>query len=252
MSNIAKYSCTALAGTNKVGKLRADENGYREMVLGAYDFDNSAGAVYPFESAQSLFKSSSSLMRRIANGQCRGEYGHPKPLPGMTNQQYLERILRIEESAICVHFKEVWIDKDNVKDERGKPVIAVVGKVKPCGPNGPALEEQLNNTEENVAFSVRSLTNDRMVAGKLHKHMKVLVCWDYVNEPGISVANKYQAPALEGISDDIEIVPSMLDVAERHQQRAGVSMENAVSSTMVRSELGWSKVQNLSTASQNW
>ena len=79
MSNIAKYSCTALAGTNKVGKLRADENGYREMVLGAYDFDNSAGAVYPFESAQSLFKSSSSLMRRIANGQCRGEYGHPKP-----------------------------------------------------------------------------------------------------------------------------------------------------------------------------
>ena len=173
-------------------------------------------------------------------------------LPGMTNQQYLERILRIEESAICVHFKEVWIDKDNVKDERGKPVIAVVGKVKSCGPNGPALEEQLNNTEENVAFSVRSLTNDRMVAGKLHKHMKVLVCWDYVNEPGISVANKYQAPALEGISDDIEIVPSMLDVAERHQQRAGVSMENAVSSTMVRSELGWSKVQNLSTASQNW
>ena len=81
-----------------------------------------------------------------------------------------------------------------------------------------------------------------MVAGKLHKHMKVLVCWDYVNEPGISVANKYQAPALEGISEDIEIVPSMLDVAERHQHSAGVSMENAISSTMVRTELGWSKV----------
>ena len=211
MSNIAKYSCTALAGTNKVGRLKTDEHGYRQMVLGAYDFDNSAGATYPFESAKSLFESSSSLMRRIANGQCRGEYGHPKPLPGMTNQQFLERILRIEESAICVHFKEVWIDKDNVKDENGKPVIAVMGKVKPCGPHGPALEQQLSNTEENVAFSVRSLTNDRMVGGKLNKHMKVLVCWDYVNEPGISVANKYQAPALEGIAEDIEIVPSMLD-----------------------------------------
>ena len=58
MSNIAKYSCTALAGTNKAGKLKADEHGYREMVLGAYDFDNSAGAVYPFESAQALFKRS--------------------------------------------------------------------------------------------------------------------------------------------------------------------------------------------------
>ena len=68
MSNIAKYSCTALAGTNKVGRLKTDEHGYRQMVLGAYDFDNSAGATYPFESAKSLFESSSSLMRRIANG----------------------------------------------------------------------------------------------------------------------------------------------------------------------------------------
>jgi len=90
------------------------------------------------------------------------------------------------------------------------------------------------------------------VGGKLNKHMKVLVCWDYVNEPGISVANKYQAPALEGIAEDIEIVPSMLDAVERQQQRSGVSMENSVSSTMVRSELGWSKVQNLNFASQSW
>ena len=82
--------------------------------------------------------------------------------------------------------------------------------------------------------------------------MKVLVCWDYVNEPGISLANKYAAPALEGMSEDIEIIPSMLDAAERHQSQHGVSMENAISSTMVRSDLGWSKVQNLNFPSREW
>lgn len=202
MSQRATFSCTSLMGTNKAGVLKPDENGYYTVVLGALDVYNSAGDFYPFESAKELFKESSSLMRRIKNGACRAEYGHPKKLPGMTDREFLSRILTIHEDKVCCHIKEVTMDYSNVKGADGKPVIAVIGKIKPSGPYGQILKEQLENKEENVCFSIRSLTKDVFDGRVNRKNLMQVICWDYVNEPGISVANKYQSPALESVNDE--------------------------------------------------
>lgn len=221
----AHFACTALVGTNKTGKLPVDENGYYTVVLGAFDFYNSANEYYPFASAKELFKESSSFMRRVRTGNARGEYGHPKPLPGMNDRQYIDRILEIKESQICCHFKEIWIDNKTIRGANGNYIIAVMGKVRPCGPYGPALKASLDNTDENVCFSVRCLTENQLIAGVRNKHMRVLVTYDFVNEPGISIANKYQAPSLEAY-DETAFLPTTISEAMIAASVSSVSVES--------------------------
>jgi len=253
--NRVTYGCTALVGTNKVGTLKADSDGYYDLVLGALDFHNSSGAFYPLASAKHLFEDSSSLMRRIANGNCKGECGHPKKKPGMTMREYLERIMTVEETNVCCHFQEVTIDASGaVKDKNGRAVVAVRGKVKPTGPRGEALREALENPKENVNFSVRSLTNDVVEGGRVVKHIKTIVCWDWVNEPGISVASKYSSPSLESFQEAY-FAPTHFDELEAQYANAGVSLEsNGISLESIREDLGWTKRKSgiVVPASANW
>ena len=201
MSNSIKFACTSLAGTNKCGQLKKDENGYYELVVGALNVFNSAGQYYVYEQAKELFQSSSQLMRRVARGSLRGEYGHPKMVPGMTNEQFANRVMSIYEENTCCHHKEITLDFDRVKDEQGRPVIAIISKVLPSGPNGPALQKSLENPNENVCFSIRAFTDDFRDGGVYKRVLKTIVTWDLVNEPGIAFAEKFKAPALEGLSE---------------------------------------------------
>ncbi len=238
----ATFTCTALLGTNKAGILKPDADGYYQVVLGALDIFNSGGAYYPYESAKQLFMESSSLMRRIANGALRGEYGHPRPLPGQTMRDFMSRVLDIYEPNVCCHIRKVTIDASGrVKDDKGRPVIAILGEIKPCGPMGPALKESLDNPSENVCFSIRSITCDTMVNGVVHKHLKTIVTWDYVNEPGLSPAKKWHAPALESIVPDTPFIPEHLLAVKTQHERTGVSLEShgGLSAETVMEELGW-------------
>lgn len=236
MNQNLHYSCTALAGTNKVGLLKPDENGYYTMVLGALEYPNSRGDIYTLASAQKLFEEGSALLRRIRNGQLRAEYGHPKQLPGQSLSEYTSRILTIYEEKVCAHISEVWIDYNNVKDkESGKAIITFLGKVKPCGPYGHCLKEILDDPKQNAAFSVRSITSNRQVGFRLYKDFTLIVTWDYVNEPGLAPANKFQSPALEALADgsDADIVDvnliltkDLIESTKRFMTRNNVSMES--------------------------
>lgn len=236
----ASFSCTALVGTNKAGILKPDADGYYTVVLGALDFYNTAGSFYPFESAKELFKESSSLMRRIANGCLHGEMGHPRKQPGMSQRDFVNRVMDIHETNICCHIRKVTIDYGSVKDAQGRPCIAIIGEVKPTGPMGPALKEALDNPSQNVCFSIRSLTNDIMVGGVVHKHLRAICTWDAVVEPGISVANKWRSPALESLVEET-IVPAQLLALREAQRGTRVSMEThgGLSAESLLRDLGW-------------
>jgi hypothetical protein len=201
-NNSIRFACSAMAGSNKVGNIKRDEKGYYPLVVGALDMFNSAGQFYVYEQAKELFKSSSQFMRRVSNGALRGECGHPKQLPGMSNEQYANRVMSVYEDNTCCHHKEITLDFDNVKDENGRPVIAIISKVMPSGPMGPALEKSLNNPDENVCFSIRAFTDDYRERGITKRVLKTIVTFDQVTEPGISVANKFKSPALESLEED--------------------------------------------------
>jgi len=241
--NQASFACTALMGTNKAGVLKPSEDGYYTLVLGALNIFNSANAYYPAtDSAKQLFKESSSLMRRIANGALRGEYGHPRMTPGMTTRDFLTRVMDIYEPNVCCHIRKVWIDYTSVKDAQGKPVIAIIGEVKPSGPMGAALKASLDNPSENVCFSIRSITNDEMRGGVVHKHLKTIVTWDYVNEPGLAVAKKWHSPALEAVQEEVPFIPAHLAAAlnaQRSCRAMGMESAGGIGAEEIAQDLGW-------------
>ena len=236
MSNAVTFSCTSLAGSNKVGILKPDENGYYEMVVGALNVYNSAGQFYVYEQAKELFQSSSQFMRRVNRGALRGEYGHPKMTPGMSNEQFANRVMSIYEENTCCHHKSITLDFDRVKDSSGKPVIAIISKVYPSGPMGHVLEKSLKNPNENVCFSIRSFTDDFREGGITKRVLKTIVTFDQVLEPGISVAEKFQSPGLE----DFKFTRGEIE-RSASKQIAGYSTESArMNVDELFTSMGWS------------
>ena len=241
MVSSVRFACTALAGSNKAGNVKQDDNGYYPMVVGALNVYNSAGQFYVYEQAKALFESSSQLMRRVSRGALRGELGHPKPQPGMSNDAFANRVMSIYEENVCCHHKEITLDFENIKDDRGQPIIAIISKVMPSGPMGPVLEKSLKNNNENVCFSIRAFTDDYRDAGVTKRVLKTVVTFDYVNEPGISFANKFKSPSLEGLVDDgMVITRGEIERGVHAANKCGVATESAILSAgeLFRS-MGW-------------
>ena len=243
MLNNVTFTCTRLFGTNKVGDLKKNERGYYTMVIGALNMFNSAGMYYRADAAKQFFEESSSFMRRVKRGALRGEYGHPRREAGMSMQAYYARLLSIHEDKVCCHFASVNLDFENYKDDQGRPIVAIIAEVCPNGPLGHVLEKQLANPQENVCFSIRSFTDDKMERGVINRYIKTIVTFDYVNEPGMSVAEKFNSnnPSLESL-EDINISRGQIEAATKQLTSiAGVGMESAqLNAFELMQSLGWS------------
>jgi hypothetical protein len=128
-----KFTCSSLTGTNKKGTISKDKDGYYDMVIGGLNILNSAGEYYEYNGAKELFKSSSSFYRRIKRGVLRGEVGHPRRQPYQSLDDYMARILDIDEKNVCVHFAEVYLDFENFSNPDGTKAIAIRSKLAPDG-----------------------------------------------------------------------------------------------------------------------
>jgi hypothetical protein len=222
MASLIKFTATKLSSKGKQGVIVPDADGYRTMIVGGLNAFNSAGEFYVLDGAKQLFESSSSFMRRIQNGCLKGEVGHPKPTPGMSATAFMDRVCSIDEPNVCVHFKEIWLDPDykpGVGTSTNPGIVPIMAKLKPSGAKGPALEAALSNPNENVCFSIRALTRDTRVGRVNHRTLVFIQTFDWVNEPGISIANQWDAPALEAKQPtEVPILDPLYDqVITRHQ-----------------------------------
>lgn len=191
-------------------KLKPDGDGYYKVILGAFNVFNSAGAFYEMTPLlESLFKPKSPLMMRLGQGYLRSENGHPKKMPGEPQIDFIRRVMSIDENKICGHIRQIeLVSMDKKESGSNDNVVRVYGWVKPEGPYATSLRDSLENPHSNTAFSIRSLSKDRMVGSTVVKDIKHISTWDFVNAPGISIANKHQL-AMESIDlaifDDNEI-----------------------------------------------
>lgn len=198
------YESTLLMGTNKAGKLRCDPDGYYDVALGGFDTYNSGGAYYDFASARGHFDSDHEFMRRIQNRALYGELGHPDPIPGMSKVDWITRIIQTDPKNISHHIKSVELDDTTFKNRDGKPQVTVFGRIKPAGPHAQSMGESMDNPDENIAFSIRSLTQDKFdpYRGCMVKKMVKIVTFDRVIEPGIATSVKLLHPSLESLAVD--------------------------------------------------
>jgi Peptidase S80 family len=199
-----KFTSTRLDGTGKKGLLKPDNDGYYVMPVGGLNVYNSVGQFYTADGARKLFENSSAFMRRVKSGCLKGELGHPKRMPGMSSDDYLSRILSVEETNVVCHFSSIWLDEDFGRKNpkfNNPNLVAIMARLKPSGVHGASLAASLNNPEEEVCFSIRALTQDFYEKGVTHRVLEQIVTWDNVTEPGLSLAKKTFSPMLECLSE---------------------------------------------------
>lgn len=193
----------ALVGTNRSGEIKPDEKGWYDVFLGAFNFGNSYGAEYDAEPVRQILMGDSIIARRIKQGRLFGELGHPMMTPGMTEKDYIARLMILDEKNEVMSIKTITIDT-TAKDKHGRPIIALRGLIKPSGPHRAVLEQKLNDPDINVNFSIRTLAQNYYQNGKLRKRIGNFITVDNVGEPGIDVADKYNAPSTESYMMDID------------------------------------------------
>lgn len=227
-----KYACTALVGTNKGGVLKPDANGYYRMILGAFNIYNSAGLWYNYETSKHIFDSSSSFMRRMSAGNLYSEEDHPQWVDGTPLDMYVARIKRIEPKNICAHIRDIEVVPGDMSKD-GSQVMLIYGSVKPDRERGKYLKEALDNPDQNVCFSLRALCDDKYINGRIERTITEFITFDWVVEPGLHVAHKYNAPGLESFACEsreempipIEAIESL--IAKKAQMQAqGVGLES--------------------------
>lgn len=216
--DVVKFTETVFTDRGKKGLLKPDADGYYTVVVGALNAYNSVEEYYTAEGALELFEGSSQLMRRIKNGALYAELGHPKRAPGTTIEQFYQRVVSIEETNICGHFSEIWLDFNYGKNNpqlNNPNMIAILAKVKPAGPKAQALQLALDNPKQNSAFSIRGLTDNRTVGGQTLRRLTAIVTFDHVTEGGINIADKAFSPAIESYSEGklVEVLDTVVDKA---------------------------------------
>lgn len=247
--DIIKFGSTALVGSNKTGILKPDDKGYYTVVVGALNIFNSAGQWYELKGSEELFTDNGAFKRRVNNNALRGEVGHPVKEGWMSYDDYLDRILEIRETNTCVHFKDIWLDMKSASKNNGTKV-PIVAKIIPSGPHAAMLERSLNNPEENVCFSIRAFTQDYNYGGKYCRVLKNIITFDYVNEPGISIANKYESPALENLSEQVVTKNQLFRIATR--KKDSLSMESINIANSLIDSMGWKLPADAVPAFTKW
>jgi hypothetical protein len=238
------FSSTYLAAKGKKGIIKPDKDGYYELIVGGLNIFNSAGSFYTADAA-SLFNNPS-FIRRVQNGALKGEVGHPfNDCTGsagsngscfVSQEDFLDRFLTIRETNVCAAHSKVWLDFDRIKDPSGRPVIAIMALTRPAGVHADVLRDSLNDPKQNTAFSVRGITEDRMVGNVRHRSLKTIVTFDYVNEPGISIANEWESPALESFYEKKVDSRDVLKL-----EKSMVVKNMATESYMMLNEISWIK-----------
>jgi hypothetical protein len=238
-TSAVRFECTSLKGTNKKGVLPKDENGYRWIPIGGLNIFNSAGQYYTLDGAKELFQDSSQFKRRIQRGALRGEVGHPVRQQGQSMDSYMQRVLEIDPTNVCAHFAKIELNFDDYTGPEG-PVVAIMGLVAPSGPHAAMLERSFSNPNENVCFSIRAFTKDTISRGICRRVLKNIITFDYVNEPGIAIAEKFKSPALESLSE-MMVTKNQLTRAVQHREMTGVAQESVtLSSEELFESFGWS------------
>lgn len=222
------FTSTRLRYSGKQGILKPDADGYFELPIGAFNCVNSLDEVYTMENIKDIFDSSSELMRKISNGKLFGEWGHPEPVSGEAERDFMNRACRINDKDTCAFFKEIWLDDKvaNSMSHVGVPTDAVVtmAKVKPMGNKWEALQRSLEDPNVNTTFSGRFLTRDRQYRGKTYVIVERIVTWDAVTEQGIPAAEKWLSPRLE--SHRTVITPKLIESMKKNLATTGFRQES--------------------------
>lgn len=221
-------------------RIEVDEQGWYKVNLGAINAFNAHGAFYLQDGvSELLYNPESRLAQKLENGYLIGEMEHPKLSPHMSNEEVFMTVSHINRENQSHHIKKIEIVDTGVSPGKGFPgtILQLVGWVKPCGPKGQFLKECLDDPEMNTAFSVRALTSVGRVGVTEVRKIESIITFDWVTEPGIPSANKFdtQRVSIESYNNltlnSIELpykysLNDIQNIANKNKTHGNVNMES--------------------------
>lgn len=182
----------------KLKGLRPDEDGYYDVPVAVIGGISRNETYYEPESLVNPIVDNGNVFNKmLREGNLFGEWGHP------AEDSPVERMLKIDENKHSHHFSKLYTG--NKLDNGCVPVHA---KIKPCGPYGKYLEENLMSPSINTAFSLRSIVKARWDEKMKCQRRTILrlVTFDYVGMPGYAEASKRYSPGVESFCN-VELTP---------------------------------------------
>lgn len=249
---IIEYASTKLMNLGKEGIIKCDADGYYEVIIGAFNIYNSAGEYYTYQGVADLFEKNSLFQRRVQGGNLKGELGHPKRLPGQSDDSYIDRMFIIEEKNETVHYRKIKLDTEYGKKNphlNNPNLVAVIAELRPSGPYAASLKDALENKWQNVCFSLRGFTKDNLIRGEVHRTLDSIVTWDVVIEPGLKVATKWDSPSLES-AEITNVSNRTLEKLIQQKNLKGLATES--SSLMMQELYEKTKRREIITTSNGW
>lgn len=246
-----EYQSQVLNGINKSGTLKKNADGSYDFIVGALNMINGKNEYYEYDYAKKFFDASADLVRMAKKKILRGEYGHPKQQVGQSEDDFITRLLMVEEKSVACFHQDIRLDHDNFRDVNGKPFIGIVSKLRPDGPYGDVLEKQINTKEMDVCFSIRCFSQPHRIGGRVIREMKHVVTFDYVTEPGIAYATKYNCPSLES-RDNKVFTRGTIERAARNMYNAPGTLESSRSSMKTLLDVLGLEVRDTPQAKRNF
>jgi hypothetical protein len=173
-----------------------DDNGYYKVTLGAFNTFNASGIYYNVPDINKILGPGSMVHRRIDKGVLFAELDHPDLSPYNGDRLKIsQRVIKLDPSRKIAHIKKIEVETLPPETGFKNPIYKIYGWVRPEGPYKDILQEALENEDENVYFSVRSLVKERKVGSIRVRDVILVSTWDYVVEGGIHMAHQWNAAA---------------------------------------------------------
>lgn len=223
-SQVLRFTSTKITAGTAAAAPKPDKDGYYcDLIFGAFDVTTPSRQNFPFAPVEKLLCKGSPLHRRATNGALKGEWGHPKQMPGESKADFITRISMVNEEKVAIHIRDFRLVP--TKDKQGNTYIQVRGDVKPSGPYGKYFAESMANPHENIGLSIRGLSRDTWKGTVMQSVFTHIFNWDVVIEPGIAEANKFDSVNMQQL-DCFEIPVSDL-LASGEMTGVGVTLLNA-------------------------
>lgn len=200
-------------GSDGKGGQIPDKDGFYTTILGALNIKNRAGEAYCWPLSKPAFSDESILRRKLSYNSLISEMDHPVRSDYKDEEEYDRRLGTYLNNRKCAIIKEVWLDEtgsisknipSNLIWPNSVPVL-IMGKVKPVGIFGGLLDEAFKDPDQNVFFSMRTISRRNRLTGALI--LDVLTGFDWVTEGGLIVSNSWLATA----SNSFKINESSID-----------------------------------------
>lgn len=180
---------------HRLGRIRPDENGYYMMPLAVLGIVSQNNTYYDVPAFVEQITGKDAFVRKmLEDGKLYGEFGHPW-IAALPRELIIPRLVHIDEKCVSHHIKTMETGKQL---ENGGVILQ--GLVRPHGPYGATLKDNLDAPTMNTAFSLRSVTSEQEINGVKHRTMRRFVTCDAVLAGGYyQAAKRFSSAAMENL-----------------------------------------------------